>query len=348
MLTGVAAGNANVSYTVGSCYISAVVTINATPAAISGSNTVCTANITSLTDATSSGTWSSSNTSYATISAAGVLTGVAAGSLNISYTKSSCSSILPVTVNTNTITTATKLSNLGYGGICISSSSTATASPSGGTWSSNATAVASVNPTTGVLKLLTPGGVSITYTLGGCYSYASTQIGATLDPITGSSTLCTSTPVTLSNSTSGGQWMSSSTAKATVGATTGVVTGVAAGTVNISYEKYNCYASHPMTVNSCRSGDNGEETNIGTNTDNSYTMYPNPTSGLINFIQSNQHDGSSGVVVLNYLGDLVYKGEIEFSSGKAELKLANLVSGIYLITLDDNGDKVTFRVVVQQ
>jgi hypothetical protein len=60
-----------------------------TVAAISGTSTICAGGTTTLTDATSGGTWSSAATSVATISSSGVVTGVAAGTSIISYTVTS-------------------------------------------------------------------------------------------------------------------------------------------------------------------------------------------------------------------------------------------------------------------
>lgn len=61
---------------------------NAPPTAgtISGTPAILAGGTTALTNATGGGVWSSDNTSVATVSASGVVTGVAAGTANISYT----------------------------------------------------------------------------------------------------------------------------------------------------------------------------------------------------------------------------------------------------------------------
>jgi hypothetical protein len=61
------------------------------PAAIVGATTMCTGNTTSLTSATGGGTWSSGSPAVATVSSTGVVTGVAVGGANITYTASGCS-----------------------------------------------------------------------------------------------------------------------------------------------------------------------------------------------------------------------------------------------------------------
>lgn len=60
-------------------------------------------------------------------------------------------------------------------------------------------------------------------------------ISTTVAPITGPTTLCTGSTITLSDATAGGGWLSGNTAVATIGSSTGVVTGVTAGTSMITY-----------------------------------------------------------------------------------------------------------------
>jgi hypothetical protein len=72
-----------------------------------------------------------------------------------------------------------------------------------------------------------------------CSSIASTTVTVTpypsVSPITGLSTVCAGSNITLADATSGGAWTSGSTGVATI-SSGGVVTGVAAGTSSISYE----------------------------------------------------------------------------------------------------------------
>ena len=83
------------------------VTVNALPtvASITGTNTVCTQFTITLSNATSSGVWSSSNTGVATVNSSGVVTGVSAGTSNISYTVTdgnNCSNSASMTVSVST------------------------------------------------------------------------------------------------------------------------------------------------------------------------------------------------------------------------------------------------------
>ena len=78
------------------------VTINPTPAAISGTTSIVVSATTTLSDATTGGTWSRSSTSIATVTSGGIVTGVVAGTATITYSLSTgCMATAIVTVNTS-------------------------------------------------------------------------------------------------------------------------------------------------------------------------------------------------------------------------------------------------------
>lgn len=88
VVTGVSAGVVTITYNVGACAMTTVVTVNPLPVAgtITGSASVCVGHTITLADAITGGTWSSSNTAIATVGTGGVVTGVTAGIVVISYT----------------------------------------------------------------------------------------------------------------------------------------------------------------------------------------------------------------------------------------------------------------------
>lgn len=108
--TALAAGSADVFYTVtnecGATNSYTTLTINdvpPTPPAITGTPTLCVDGLTTLTNATAGGTWTSSNTGIATVNSAGVVYGVSVGDLQISYTVAngcgnSAPAVIPVSV----------------------------------------------------------------------------------------------------------------------------------------------------------------------------------------------------------------------------------------------------------
>ncbi len=91
VVTGIGAGTATISYTVatscGTATATAVVTVNTAPepGSITGADTVCAGNTLGLSNPVTGGIWSSSNGTIASINAAGIVSGLAAGSTQITY-----------------------------------------------------------------------------------------------------------------------------------------------------------------------------------------------------------------------------------------------------------------------
>jgi len=99
---GVAAGTATISYAIGTCTLTAIVTVNLSPPSITGVTAVCVGLATLLSDATTDGSWSSSNTVIASVVAtSGILTGASPGTAMITYTlPDGCMTTTAETVNT--------------------------------------------------------------------------------------------------------------------------------------------------------------------------------------------------------------------------------------------------------
>ena len=222
VVTGVAAGSATITYTVsnacGTASATKSITVNAAPNAgtISGPSTVCIGTTIALaTDGNSGGTWSSSNTSVATVIAStGVVKGIGAGSAIVTYTFSnSCgSNSSNTTIQVNAAPNAGTIS--GTAPTCVGTSSTFTSSgDAGGVWSSSNTNVATVDPYSGVVMAVGAGNVIIKYTVTTSCGTASASnaftviAAATAGTIIGVLTLCpgSSTAFTTSG-TSGGTW----------------------------------------------------------------------------------------------------------------------------------------------
>ncbi len=247
IVTGIGAGNPVITYTLGTgCYTTAVITVNPTPNGISGSNTVCTGATTALTETTSGGTWSSSNSGVASVGSTGVVTGVTAGTPTISYTlPAGCFVTFPMTVNT------TPAANTGTPLVCTGLTTTLANGTGGGTWTSSNTGQATVVAGTGVVTGVSAGNPTITYTVpNGCFVTSAMTVNTSPATIAGSSGVCVGANTTLTDATGGGTWTSSNTLLATVGSSTGLVNGVAVGTPTITYTVSNgCFSTFPMTVN---------------------------------------------------------------------------------------------------
>ncbi len=260
VVTGVGSGAVNIYYIVGSCYGYHTVTVTSGATSIGGTKTTCVGSTTALTDATSGGAWTSSNTAVATIGmTSGVVTGISAGTATITYMLSSgCTAYTTITITTGAA------SITGPSTVCAGSAISDTDATTGGTWSSSNTAVATVNAY-GTITGVSAGTATIYYIAGGCYAYKTVTVtaGAT---IYGSSSVCVGLTITLTDATTGGSWTSSNTAVATI-SSGGLVTGVSAGTANIYYFVSGCYAYHTVTVTSGAASISGTKTTcIGSTT----------------------------------------------------------------------------------
>jgi len=113
VVTGVAAGTSVVSYTItnaSGCATTTTqtVTVNAAPtvAGITGTAALCVGSTTTLSNTTTGGVWTSATPANATVSASGVVTGVAAGTSVVSYTVTNATGCVAVVTQTVTISAA--------------------------------------------------------------------------------------------------------------------------------------------------------------------------------------------------------------------------------------------------
>ncbi len=247
VVTGVTLGTSVISYSVGSgCLATAVVTVNALPAVIAGPGVVCAGSTITLTDATLGGTWSSGTTSVATIgSLTGIVTGVISGTSIITYTGSTgCSRTTMITVNTAPSPIG------GPSAVCPLATILLTDGVTGGTWTSSVPTVATIGPGSGIVSGVATGTTTITYTLiNGCRTSTTITVSPAPTPISGPTSVCAGSSVTLTDGIAGGSW-STSSAIVSVGSLSGSVAGVTAGVVTISYSlgSGGCTVTRPMTV----------------------------------------------------------------------------------------------------
>ncbi len=209
------------------------VTINPAPAPITGSDNICIGQPATLSDATSGGVWSSSNTAIATVApGTGFVTGISPGAVNIAYSllSTACKATMNATVGNmpSAITGAT--------GLCTGLTTQLSNATTGGLWSSSNTSVATVGPGTGIVNGKASGTATITYQLStGCAATVTVKVDSSPAAISGPSTICLGTTITLSNAISGGSWFSGNTTIATINIITGDVTGKTLGPVTITY-----------------------------------------------------------------------------------------------------------------
>ena len=246
IITGIAGGGSTISYsTPAGCSVNIILTVNAI-APVTGVTTVCQASAVTLSDAASGGTWNSGSAGIATVGlSSGVVSGLSAGTTVITYTMpTGCSATTTVTVNPITPVT-------GNTTICAGSTTTLSDATTGGTWSSNSTAIATVDAVAGIVYGASAGNVIIRFTTtAGCMATTTVTVNTLPSAITGNTTVCQGSMTTLSDAPAGGTWSSGSAGVATIGISSGIVTGVSAGTTSIVYTTAaGCTATTTVTVN---------------------------------------------------------------------------------------------------
>ena len=226
-VTGVATGTATISYTISNSCGSATATTtvsvggSASAGTITGLSSVFVSSTITLTDAVSGGTWAASN-GNATVSATGVVTGLANGTVIISYTIiSSCGTVAATKVVSVSDASVSAIS--GYSSaICAGQSSGFWDVTTGGTWGISPVTIATVSPT-GVVTGISAGTATLSYTFGGSIVTTVVTIAPSPAAITGPDSICVGSSVQLTDPTPGGVWSSGVPAKITV-TTTGFIT----------------------------------------------------------------------------------------------------------------------------
>ena len=264
VVSGLALGTATITYTVantcGTAFVVHPVTVNVPPTVgpISGTiSSFCAGTTTTLTDATSGGAWITGAPGVASVSSAGVVTGLTGGPATISYTVANTCASVSATYNVTIVPQPNAGSISGSAVLCTGSSSALTDAAAGGVFSSSQPAVATINAS-GIVTGLTTGTTVITYTVtNSCGSvYTIFPVAVSTPPvagtIAGSTNVCVGATTTLTDTATGGTWSGSNAAVATVSAA-GIVTGVAPGSIVVSYTVAgsceNLAATQTITVN---------------------------------------------------------------------------------------------------
>ena len=253
-VAGVSAGTVVITYTLPTgCALTTVVTVNPSPAGISGATNICLGLTSSLSDATTGGAWSSSFAFVASVGSTGIVTGNAIGTATITYA-------LPTGCLAAATIAVYPLPSPITGTLRVCAGSTTSLSDAGGgTWNSGATAIASIAAGAGIVTGNAAGTATITYTLPtGCATSAIVTVNPLPLAISGITNVCTGLTVTLSDASPGGSWSSGNPAVATIGSGTGLVTGVFAGNAPITYTlATGCISTTVVTVQPLPSAING-------------------------------------------------------------------------------------------
>jgi gliding motility-associated-like protein len=127
--------------------------------------------------------------------------------------------------------------------VCVGLTTSFSSTSSGGTWSSQNTAIATVNSANGVITGVSSGTTSIDYTIvgtGGCSNVTISRSVTVTNPVVagtlnGNQAICISQTSTFSSTVAGGTWTSSNNAIATINAASGVINGLTAGNATMTY-----------------------------------------------------------------------------------------------------------------
>lgn len=189
---------------------------NKPPVNITGANNICIGSTTTLSPV-AGGTWASSDTSVATITNNGLVTGISGGTATFTFSINDGQCVsdpsAPVTINNKPTVTITGNNSLCLGGITNLSPN------SGGTWTSNNPGVASVT-NNGIVSAISAGTATFTFyqNASNCFSLPTSPVVVNPKPIAsiaGDSVLCVGESTQL-NSNGTGIWVSSNNAVATV------------------------------------------------------------------------------------------------------------------------------------
>lgn len=245
-------------------------TVDTTPVAtVSGTASICSGNAATITFTGTAGATVSYNINggsalTALLSAAGTAT-VGTGTLTTGITATTVTyNITSVVLGTCTRTLSgsavvtvnpqpsaiTGVSAICAGGFNITLGST----PPGGTWTTDAPGVASINSATGMVTSGTSGTANITYTMPGgtgCRVTAPITVNSAPPAIGGSLQVCQSGgTTTLTNTLPGGTWSATPSSIAVIDPVSGLATGALPGSAAITYTlSGTCYTATTLTVN---------------------------------------------------------------------------------------------------
>jgi uncharacterized protein YjdB len=360
-VTGVSAGTVIISYSLSNSAgcadtVTKSLTVNPLPVvgAIAGLSSMC-ANATPITlfDTSTSGAWSSSNTTVATVNSSGQVTGLSGGTTHIRYTVTngfSCtdSAVKIITVNTVPVTGTF----IGASAVCVNATINLSNTVSGGAWHvvNSHASVTSLGVVTGI----TSGTDTVLYVLTNTCGSDTVSDIITINPqpvagtISGPDSLCVGNSINLSHSGASGTWSANNT-NASVNSF-GAVTGVAAGADTIVYSVSNscgtAKATYPIIVYSTHYCDSVNIVPALTNLSPKVRVYPNPNDGAFILDISSPLQETVNITITNIVGQLV--AVYTSATNKIlEIKL-DQPNGIYILTASTPTSRSTTKLTISR
>jgi Zn-dependent metalloprotease len=161
-----------------------------------------------------------------------------AGNYTLKEFSGACNNVSSSVAVAYTVVTAGSIT--GLSGVCTGQTTTLSDAVTSGVWTSANTSLATVGSSSGIVTGITPGVVTIDYTITNPCGTATTTKTLTVSnppvvaPISGNMSVCAGASTSLSDATPSGTWNSGNTSLATV-SSSGLVSGLSAGAVPISY-----------------------------------------------------------------------------------------------------------------
>ena len=233
------------------------VVVNPLPNAgsVTGPDSVCYGTAVSLTASVAGGTWSSTNTSIASVNSTGLVTGLSAAlaTTSIVYTSYTYSCGSDIESHAITVKPQPNAGIVNGAVICNTTTTLLASSAPGGTWTSSNTGVASIT-SGGLVYAVGVGRSVITYTVINSCGTATDTALVSVNPlpgiIAGSGPVCVGLTTVFSDTSTGGSWSTSDASVATIDASgTAYGTGPGTATITYAYNATGCYVTMPLTVN---------------------------------------------------------------------------------------------------
>jgi len=366
-VTGVAQGLAVISYFLtngcGASIATHTVNVFATAAAITGVDSVGTGNTLTLHDATTGGTWSSSNLGIATVgSATGIVTGVFTGIATITYTVTNLcgTSYATMTINVGHLPSITGTIT-GVDSVCVGSTITladTVVGTGGGVWSSSRDTIATVN-NAGVVTGVAKGLVTISYTVHNAFgsTRATKTIYVNAIPVvtvTGPNIPALGGDYFLIGTPDGGVWTTSNIklgefiSVTDVTDSTGYVSSgsyvVTSGGIDTLYYTVTntCGSASAYFIINVPIKNTG--VNVFTNSASVLNVYPNPNEGAFTVNLSSDVNEPVHVAITNISGQLVK--ELTLTTNQSfDIKL-NEPAGIYFLSAVTATGKYSARITI--
>ena len=347
-VSGVSAGTSVITYYyAGGGYTTATVTVNPLPAAITGTGNACQGANSPFGDATTGGTWSSSNNSVAMIDGStGIATGISSDTATIMYTLTTgCASHAGITVN------PMPLPITGSSNHCVGVTDTLY-DFGAGTWTTSTTGIIALGATAGDITGIASGTADVTYTLpSGCAVdmtvYVNPQPNA--GNLTAASIICMGNTANAASDACCGTWSSSNPAIASVGPVSGIITGLAAGIVAINYSVTNLCgtaiaiaAVRILSTEAC--GNLGVSATVTAPV--TLSVLPNPAKdGKMVVILNSDKDEQASIIITNVLGEKIK--EFTTATNQSNDVKIDSAAGIYYISATTPHGRYDSKIVVE-